>query len=124
LAPKIEKEQEGNDSDEEDETKKKNLTDKDGKDVPFLYEPPFWSGKPKVKYRLELLKEGVSKGDIEFCNKGFYLFGRAPICDVVLDHPSISRQHAVIQFRRNGDAFLYDLGSSHGTYLGKKKNKK
>jgi len=61
----------------------------------------------------------VSKGSIDFFQKGFYLFGRAPICDIILDHPTISRQHAVIQFRRNGDAFLYDLGSMHGTFLGK-----
>jgi len=91
--------------------------------VSLLYEPPFWSGKPKLKYQLELLKDGVSKGSIDFFLKGFYLFGRAPICDIILDHPTISRQHAVIQFRRNGDAFLYDLGSVHGTFLGKNRIK-
>jgi len=114
LVPKVQKDD--SDSDEE-ETKEGDKT------IPLLYEPPFWSGKPKTQYRLELLKDGISKGDIDFCNKGFYLFGRAPVCDVILDHPSVSRQHAVIQFRRNGDAFLYDLASNHGTFLGKKRIK-
>lgn len=44
--------------------------------------------------------------------------------DILLDHQSISRQHAVIQFRANPEvAFLYDLGSSHGTFVNKKQIK-
>lgn len=41
------------------------------------------------------------------------------MCDFVLEHPTISRFHAVIQFKRRGDAYLYDLGSTHGTFLNK-----
>ena len=48
--------------------------------------------------------------------RGHLNIGRMPYCDIVLDHDSISRQHAVIQFRENGQAFLYDLGSTHGTF--------
>lgn len=62
-------------------------------------------------------------GKKKLWEKGWYLFGRAPICDIVLDHPSISRQHAVIQYKKNGDAFLYDLGSTHGTFVGKNRLK-
>jgi pSer/pThr/pTyr-binding forkhead associated (FHA) protein len=36
---------------------------------------------------------------------------------------SISRQHAVIQFRKNGAAYLFDLESSHGSYVNKKPSK-
>ncbi len=40
--------------------------------------------------------------------------GRQDSCDVVLDDPTVSRQHAEV--RRNGDAFeLLDLGSRNGT---------
>jgi uncharacterized protein YegL/Na+-transporting methylmalonyl-CoA/oxaloacetate decarboxylase gamma subunit len=43
--------------------------------------------------------------------------GRAPSCDIVIDHPTVSRQHASIKFE--GEQFrLYDLGSSNGTFLG------
>lgn len=47
----------------------------------------FLSGRPSLPYKLELIKEGVSKGAIPLHEKGWYLFGRIPICDVQLDHP-------------------------------------
>jgi len=37
----------------------------------------------------------------------------------MLEHPSISRQHAVIQFRETGECYIYDLGSTHGTFVNK-----
>jgi hypothetical protein len=36
---------------------------------------------------------------------------------------SLSRLHAVIQYRGDGDAFLYDGGSTHGTFLNKRRLK-
>jgi DNA-binding NtrC family response regulator len=42
--------------------------------------------------------------------------GKAPDNDVVLDHPTVSRNHLVV--RRQGDRFLVqDLGSTNGTFL-------
>ncbi|WNG39676.1 FHA domain-containing protein [Archangium violaceum] len=42
--------------------------------------------------------------------------GNAPDNDVVLDHPTVSRNHLLV--RRQGDRFLVqDLGSTHGTLL-------
>jgi smad nuclear-interacting protein 1 len=57
-----------------------------------------------------------------------YLFGRHPdVCDVVLQHPSCSSQHAVLQYRAvpHGPAagqlrcvpYIMDLESTNGTYL-------
>lgn len=44
------------------------------------------------------------------------LVGRNPEADILIDNPSISRNHAV--FRREGDAWLVeDLASSNGTFL-------
>ncbi|MBE9506540.1 MAG: FHA domain-containing protein [Chloroflexi bacterium] len=43
--------------------------------------------------------------------------GRAQNCDVVVDHATVSRQHATIKLEE--DQFrLYDLGSSNGTFVG------
>lgn len=52
------------------------------------------------------------------------MFGRVDLCDFVLEHPTISRFHAVLQFKRSGEAFLYDLGSTHGTFINKSQVKK
>ncbi len=42
--------------------------------------------------------------------------GRAHGCDIVIDHPTVSRQHASIKLE--GEQFrLFDLGSSNGTFL-------
>ena len=43
--------------------------------------------------------------------------GRAPQCDLVLDHPSVSAVHAEVQATPTGVRLL-DLGSSNGTFIG------
>ena len=53
-----------------------------------------------------------------FPHEGLYR-GRSPAADVVLDHPSISRQHAAVCYQRSSGAWmLLDLDSAHGTFLG------
>ena len=52
----------------------------------------------------------------------FIEFGRP--ADVVVEHPSSSRLHAVVQFNsETGDAFLFDAGSAHGTLLNRRRIK-
>lgn len=44
--------------------------------------------------------------------------------DVVVEHPSTSRLHAVVQFKgETGEAFLFDTGSVHGTQLNRRRIK-
>lgn len=46
------------------------------------------------------------------------------VADIVAEHPSASRLHAVIQFHADsGDAFLYDAASAHGTFLNRRRLK-
>jgi hypothetical protein len=50
--------------------------------------------------------------------KSFYLIGRnAVVCDIVLNHCSISRLHASIIHHQEGCTYLVDLGSGHGTFV-------
>lgn len=83
------------------------------------YKIPEWSGSPCHKFYLEVLKDGSIVDQYDVCNKGAYMFGRVDLCDFVLEHSTISRFHAVIQFKRSGDAYLYDVGSTHGTFVNK-----
>ncbi|GAV60086.1 FHA domain-containing protein/BLOC1_2 domain-containing protein [Cephalotus follicularis] len=83
------------------------------------YTIPEWSGPPCHHFYLEVLKDGCIIDQFYVYEKGAYLFGRVDLCDFVLEHPTISRFHSVIQFKRNGDAYLYDLDSTHGTFVNK-----
>lgn len=104
----------------------------------LAYEPPPKSCICGIDYTLDVLKNGVIIENLLLSSKAFYVFGRLPqpACDVPLEHPSISRYHAILQFIRNeesneegGDSnaqlatgwYVYDLGSTHGTFVNKQR---
>ncbi|KAJ0230810.1 Kanadaptin-like protein [Hirschfeldia incana] len=91
------------------------------KQSPVPYTIPEWSGPPCHRFQLEVLKEGAIVDHLDVHEKGAYMFGRDVLCDFSLEHPSISRFHAVIQYKRSGVAYLFDLGSTHGTLINKNK---
>lgn len=69
----------------------------------------------------EVIKNGVV---IEKCllaarGKEFLVVGRVPTCDIELEHASVSRLQAVLQFGPDDSVLLYDLGSAHGTFINK-----
>ncbi|XP_048152076.1 kanadaptin isoform X2 [Corvus hawaiiensis] len=97
------------------------------------YEEPPWGSRPPAGsgYGLEVLKGGVVLGSVRLEDSSWFLVGRLPGCALSLEHPSVSRHHAVLQYRGAGcspddpsgaDAagfYVYDLGSTHGTFLNK-----
>lgn len=101
---------------------------------PLPYSPPSWGGAPKHPLHLTVIKHGTVVEQFTLTN-AVTVFGRLPHCDVVLEHPSISRQHAVLQCRPSDGAqagkpgqvlapqeagmYVFDLGSTHGTFLNK-----
>ncbi|KAG6551090.1 hypothetical protein Mapa_007325 [Marchantia paleacea] len=84
------------------------------------YVKPSWSATPGHPFSLEVLKEGISLGIVDVSQKGAYMFGRSDRCDFVLEHPTVSRYHAVLQYNAKGQAFIYDMASTHGTFINKR----
>ena len=96
-------------------------------------EPPD-AAKPTRKWRLYVFKGKESLEPYHIHRQSGYLLGRERrVCDIPLDHPSCSSQHAVIQYRMTekqqrvpggGDKltrlvrpYVMDLGSTNGTYV-------
>ena len=69
--------------------------------------------RPAAGARLYLVSEGGELGEV---SKARFVIGRGKHCDLVIDSPKISREHAAIV--REGDAwYIEDLGSSNGTWF-------
>lgn len=87
-----------------------------------MYEIPAWAATvPPTEYSLEILKEGSIIDKVILNSKCHFVIGRqADIVDIALEHPSISRKHAVLQFRDDDALMILDTGSAHGTYVNKK----
>ncbi|XP_059375381.1 kanadaptin-like isoform X2 [Carassius carassius] len=98
---------------------------------PLPYTEPPWGSVPDIRYSFELLKNGSILDTVPLTQRSYFVVGRLPVCDVSLEHPSISRYHAVVQYRgRAGQDgvvgeekgfYAYDLGSTHGTFVNKNK---
>ena len=100
--------------------------------VTLVYTEPQEAKKPTVRWRLYVFKNGELQGDpIKIHQRSYYLLGRErKVVDIPTDHPSCSKQHAVIQFRARdvmdddtGDMtqlvtpYILDLDSTNGTHL-------
>jgi len=106
------------------------------------YKVPKWSKPPAANenYRFEVLKSGQIIDEVkQLQQQAVWSFGRLPDNDVSMAHPTISRYHAILQYKPNSTNnegsdeeestenisksdqpegwYIYDLGSTHGTFL-------
>ncbi|KAL3851231.1 hypothetical protein ACJIZ3_013113 [Penstemon smallii] len=99
--------------------------------VTLLFNEPPDARKPDTRWRLYVFKGGeVLNEPLRVHRQTCYLFGRERrVADIPTDHPSCSKQHAVLQYRQveeeNPDGsmskrvrpYLMDLGSTNGTFI-------
>ncbi|GAB4815038.1 hypothetical protein N2152v2_002084 [Parachlorella kessleri] len=77
---------------------------------------PSWAQEPPAGFYLDVTKDGQKVQEIPL-TKAATLLGRSPAADVVLDHASISRNHAALCYHPASRCMtLLDLGSVHGTW--------
>ena len=78
------------------------------------YETPTWGKLPDGEsslFKLEVLKAGQIVEVLKLHNKDHFVLGRQPdICDFCLEHTSISRKHAVLQYRDDNALMLINFG--------------
>lgn len=72
-------------------------------------------GKPRARNFRMLTVEGVPPGAV-YAVEGTSRIGRSEESDIVLNDPSVSRTHAVVEIAA-GRATLRDLDSTNGTFL-------
>ena len=73
--------------------------------------------RPKpAKQPKDILYVQMDDGPMTPIRKNVFLIGRGSKCDQIIQHRSVSREHAVITRERNG-WFIEDLNSANGTWL-------
>jgi len=100
--------------------------------IELKYNEPADARKPPASqaWRMYIFKGEETLGTIPLSTRSAWLVGReAAVADLLVEHPSCSKQHAVVQFRHGtkvnefGDKegkvrpYVVDLGSSNGTWL-------
>ncbi|OQR87645.1 hypothetical protein ACHHYP_08414 [Achlya hypogyna] len=88
--------------------------------IPF--QPPLWalppSRKPTAVALIDVFKLNEVIASVNVDTKSYFVFGRnALVCDIVLEHCSISRMHACLVHHADGSVYIVDLGSCHGTFM-------
>ncbi|XP_035786219.1 FHA domain-containing protein DDL-like [Anopheles albimanus] len=102
--------------------------------VVINYAEPPGACKPKRRWRLYPMKGDQIMPTLYIHRQSCYLIGRdRKVCDLPIDHPSCSKQHAVLQYRlvpherpdgttsRTVRPYIIDLDSSNGTFVNYKK---
>ncbi|THH30721.1 hypothetical protein EUX98_g3456 [Antrodiella citrinella] len=108
----------------------KTVKNVDGTKTVLKYHEPPEARKPLVGWRLYVFKDDNQSDLLHIHRQSAYLFGRdKTVVDIVLEHPSCSKQHAVIQFRHTQEKneygevksavkpYIIDLESTNGTHV-------
>ncbi len=89
---------------------------------------PEWAGRRASGSALHIVQDSEVVNTISLDDHAYIVFGRQPQCPCnlgtcyVLDHLSVSRQHAVILHHEKDDlSYIVDLQSVHGTFVNGKK---
>eukprot|EP00747_Dinoflagellata_sp_TGD_P156843 gnl/TRDRNA2_/TRDRNA2_177694_c1_seq2.p1 gnl/TRDRNA2_/TRDRNA2_177694_c1~~gnl/TRDRNA2_/TRDRNA2_177694_c1_seq2.p1 ORF type:complete len:300 (-),score=-25.27 gnl/TRDRNA2_/TRDRNA2_177694_c1_seq2:391-1290(-) len=72
------------------------------------------------KSKIKIYKNGKVENEIVILYSQHYqkiLFGRAPDCEIIVAHPSITAKHAQLSIDSVGSLYLTDLNSSHGSSI-------
>ncbi|CAG8509281.1 6678_t:CDS:2 [Ambispora leptoticha] len=98
--------------------------------VVLKYHEPPEARKPAEKWRLYVFKGDEQVDLLHIHRQSAYLLGRDRlVADIPIDHPSCSKQHAVLQYRQMTEKdeygqfhstvkpYIIDLESSNGTYV-------
>ncbi|XP_001630287.2 smad nuclear-interacting protein 1 [Nematostella vectensis] len=104
------------------------------KGVVIKYNEPPEARKPNTRWRLYPFKGEESLPVMYIHRQSAYLLGRQRhIADIPIDHPSCSKQHAILQYRlvnyekpdgskgRRVKPYVLDLDSANGTFLNNQK---
>lgn len=102
--------------------------------VVIKYSEPTEARKPKRRWRFYVFKGDQELPMYQIHRQSAYLIGRDRlVCDLPVDHPSCSKQHAVLQYRlmdfkrddgamgRRVVPYIIDLDSANGTFLNNQK---
>lgn len=102
----------------------------DGTSTVLKYNEPPEARKPVLNWRLYVFKGKEQLEPLHIYRQSAYLVGRDRlVADIVLDHPSCSKQHAAIQYRFIHERdefgttkgvvkpFIIDLESTNGTMV-------
>ncbi|CAG0885101.1 unnamed protein product [Cyprideis torosa] len=101
--------------------------------VVIKYNEPAEAAKPRKRWRLYIFKGDDTLAPLQIHRQSAYLMGRdRKVVDIPLDHPSCSKQHAVLQYRllpytrpdgstgRRVRPYIIDLESANGTFVNNK----
>nr|XP_058969424.1 smad nuclear-interacting protein 1-like [Pocillopora verrucosa] len=104
------------------------------KGVVIKYNEPIEARKPRTRWRLYPFKGEEAMSVMHIHRQSAYLIGRQRhIVDIAVDHPSCSKQHAVLQYRlvdyekpdgtsgKRVKPYIIDLESANGTFLNNQK---